>query len=165
MFKKSVFGFYLLAIFLTAGCSGPGYRGIVNSALSTASGRAEMLSKVVNDFHQSLYWGEVEVASSFVAEASRYAFQKHTRATIKSQKFVDISVDTINFTEDNYKAEVETTIRYYRIPQYQIKVRRERQAWEFDRLGGGWFVKEIEEIKEDPDALLEPEEIPVHEKL
>jgi hypothetical protein len=165
MYRKSILWFVALAMCSLMACSGPGYRGLVNSAISTASGRAEMLTKVVNDFHQSLYWGEIDIASSFVAETSRYAFQKYTQESLRSQKFVDITVDTVNLTDDNYKADVEATIRYYKIPQYQIKVRRELQKWEFDRLGGGWFVNEIKDIKENEGADLAAEEIPLDEKM
>ena len=64
----------------------------------------------------------------------------------RDERLVDLDIENITLNDDG-TADVEVKVRYFRTPSYLVETRRERERWDFSRLGGGWFLENVEVIE------------------
>lgn len=150
--------FYLVAlIFLCSSLSGCSSLSLGNlkTALAGEENRAEMLSKSVESYHRAVYWGDSRKASLFVEPEVKSSFIQDLASKKKSEKLVEISVESIDLSPDTTEATVLTKIRYYKIPSYRVEERFETESWRYEKYNGGWLNSGVEETFAASDNLEE----------
>ncbi len=108
--------------------------------------KEEMLNTRVESFHRSVYWGKVDDAKLFVKKEKQKEVLDRAKFNRRDEKLVDLEVENITLNEDG-TADVDVKVRYFRTASYVVETRRERERWNFMRLGGGWFLENIEVVE------------------
>lgn len=115
----------------------------IETMIASERGMRQQLSQRVRDFHRAVYWGDVNRASSFVLPEQRNEFVKSSKSLRESLHLVSLDVDSLELLEDDEnRAAVELTTRYYRSPNYVIQTRTDKEKWIYLRYSGGWFLEE-----------------------
>ena len=107
----------------------------------TESDRVALLTPDVKGFNEALIWGDKSRALAYASEKSREKISEQLDELGEEMKVVDSKIKDIEFKEDSYKASVSTVMRYYKVPYYVVKNRKEIQEWVFD-LQSGWKMSE-----------------------
>jgi hypothetical protein len=131
---------FLIAVFVTAQCSGCVLVPFVNAFKQTgvAEGdRMALLAPEVKKFSDGISWGNKSVALGVVADQSRDAVAQQLRGLGEDERVWECKVDDVAWSENAYKAKVTVKVKYYKVPFYVVKTRLEQQNWEFS-LGQGW---------------------------
>jgi hypothetical protein len=108
--------------------------------------KEEMLGERLAMFKKAVYWGSFAEAGTLMDRSMRREYVNLMKRRKRSERFVDIEVDRIDFDEDSNEAVVDLYIRYYGQPTYLVNDRVERFTWKYNRLGGGWFAHDFEEV-------------------
>lgn len=112
----------------------------------TESDRKALLGERIHRFRDALYWGEPGEAIAFVLPQSRQMLEPAFRRIRKEEKIVDSRLESVEFLENGYKADVEMIVKYYRVPYYVVNERTEKQVWEFN-MSDGWLLSERKEAR------------------
>lgn len=103
----------------------------------TQGDREALLPQHMRRFQDALYWGDPQKALIYVQPAARPKISTQLRTRDDEERIVESRVDQVNFENDSYKASVEVTVKYYKVPFYVVTKRRESQEWDFD-VTNGW---------------------------
>lgn len=144
--------FVLSSALVLSGCSVLTFDGM-ERAMASSEKRVALLDKTVKYYHRSLYWGDARKASLFLIPDLRASFLQERAERSESEKFVDISVENVQYDEEKKKAVVQSRVKYFRIPSNIVQTRLEEEEWVFDRYDGGWRhngVKEVEQFGKRP---------------
>ena len=120
--------------------------------LALESARINLLNDNVNAFHKAVYWGSPEEVAGIVAPEAQMEFLNKTRKQRRTEKLVDMEVENTIFNEGSTSATVDVQVKYYRIADYLVKTRREREKWEFSFLGRCWYYKGAEALPTEEEA-------------
>lgn len=104
-----------------------------------SSDRERLLSEDIKKFQDALYWGEPQQALRYVSEKSQADVVENLKSRKREERVVESRIDSIDFQDDSYSADVEVTERYYHIPYYMVNNRLRKQRWEFS-LTSGWKI-------------------------
>jgi len=118
-------------------------------AVASPGKRTALLDESVKYYHRSLYWGDAKKASLFIKPDLRASFLQERAELGESEKFVDISVENVEYDEERKKALVQSRVKFFRVPSNIVQTRLEEEEWVFDRYDGGWLnngVKEVEKF-------------------
>lgn len=105
----------------------------------TDSDRATLLSDQLKAFHEALLWGKTDEALLYCSEESRPQMLAALRKNGSQEKIVESKVEHVEFLPGMSEADVETVVKYYEIPLYVVRERREQEKWKFS-LGDGWQI-------------------------
>jgi hypothetical protein len=151
-FKKShhfnTLALVLLVNLLLCACS-TRYLETVEDVIASSTARKDMLDERLSVFNHNLYWGSIDVASSYVHDDKRHDFHRQNQQRKKAERLVDFEIDSIDFNDDVRMATVQVSVRYFRIPSYIVQTRKEQQTWEYSRVNGGWLYTDSEELTEE----------------
>ncbi len=136
----------LCCVFLSSACS---KLQTFEQLTALKSDKEEMLGERLSSFKKAVYWGSFAEAGGLMDPSIRRDYVNLMKRRKRSERFVDIEVDKIDFNEGSDEAVVDLYIRYYGKPTYLVNERVERFTWKYDRLGGGWFAHEFEEVDLD----------------
>ena len=138
--KKLLSIFLLCTISISlAGCFlAPAINSVREAGLTEPS-RRMLLAKDVRQFSEALYWGDAGKALAYVTAESQATFRDQIRTSKKSERIVETKVENVVFTEGSYEADVDVSVRYFKVPFYVVNERLERQAWRFN-LTDGWRI-------------------------
>jgi hypothetical protein len=144
--KKSSFLFCLVTISLSTSLSGcvilaPFIQAWKNVG-ATESDRMTLLNARLKKFGEALYWGKGE-AALFVGRDAAEGVNKGLRIDREDVRIVETKIKDIQYLDSAFTAQVEFSLRYYRIPFYVVTDAKEKHVWKF-RLGGDWELVERE---------------------
>lgn len=108
----------------------------------TEGDRQQLLGPEMKRFTENLSAGSVSSALAYATAESRKDLAKQFEKIGDGQKVVDSKVIDVEFTEDSYRASAKVAVRYFEIPYYIVKTRREQQDWIFS-LSSGWKLSGI----------------------
>lgn len=137
--RSSIFLLLLLGM-TTSGCYS------IKDMVADDESKEEMLNTRVESFHRTVYWGKVDDAKLFVKKEKQKEVLDRAKFNRRDERLVDLDVENITLNEDG-TADVDVKVRYFRTPSYLVETRRERERWNFERLGGGWFLEDIDVIE------------------
>lgn len=137
--------FVLLAFALLLQTSCLSQMKSVDHFLSSDVERRGELSKRVSKYHQAMYWGDVDSASAYLSPETRREIRNSLLDRKEKEHLVKTEVDAVDIHETGDSATVDMKIKYYLIPNYVVKTRREKQVWQFE--SGAWFLAESTVIK------------------
>lgn len=147
--RKSILGFLPFLVLLLASFSGclliPAIQGFSDLGV-TEGDRSRLLSEQLQEFHEALYWGSAQQALRYVVPESREKLSRDLQRVGKEERIVDSKVDFVTFSPNAFEADVNITVRYYRVPYYVITERLEKQGWLF-KVPGGWMLESRELVK------------------
>ncbi len=112
----------------------------------TEGDRQRLLAERLRNFKDALYWSEPGEALTFVVPENRVAMEPVFRRIRKEEKIVDSRTESVAFSDSGYKADVEVTFKYYRVPYYVVTERTEAQTWQFS-IADGWLLASRSEKK------------------
>ncbi len=121
-------------------------------------GKLELLSKRVDLFHKSVYWGKIDDAQLFALPESSSKIVDRAQLNRRVERLVDLEIESTELNEADDTASVDVRVRFFRTPSYIVKTKRQREIWAFKRFQGGWFLKSIEETERAKVELQEGEE-------
>ena len=128
----------LLSVCLLQGCILAPIIGSVSDLGVRRSDRERLLAQDVRRFNDALFRGNSVDAVKFASVDVRSKLLESLSARKKDERIVENQIAGINFTDDDgYQADVQVTVKYYRVPFYTVQERSEKQSWKFS-LGGGW---------------------------
>ncbi len=113
----------------------------IHKAGFTKSDRMQILGAEVKSFHDALFWGHVNDAIVYADQDLRSQIATEIRNRTANERIVESSVELVDFTEDGYEAAVEVGVRYFKIPQYVVNKRVEKERWRFTVVNG-WKIIE-----------------------
>lgn len=99
--------------------------------------RMRLLDTSLSEFSNAVYWGNANKALTFASDQAKEDLKNHIRQASKQEKVVETEVEFVDYDDDVYAAEVDVLVKYYKVPQYVVKERRERQFWQFS-VASGW---------------------------
>lgn len=123
-------------------------------------GVRDSLEETQRQYTQMVRWGELERASSFVAEDARDAFAI-SMPKLRGIRITDYEIGDLDLDDEQSHATVSVVYHGYGVASL-IEVRgRERQIWERDAITKKWRVRpDLAEMKEMlalvPDVATEP---------
>lgn len=109
--------------------------------------RRNLLAAKIQSFNDALFFGAPGEAEEFAAPDKRAELERAIRRQRKEEKLVDMRVDSVGFESDAYRAIVDVTVRFYKVPFYVVNERTERQVWDFT-VSSGWQLSQREEVKD-----------------
>jgi hypothetical protein len=148
---------FILCLLLMGACS---KLQTIEQLTALKSGKEEMLGERLALFKKAVYWGSYVEAGGLLNPSIRREYVNLMKRRKRSERFVDIEVDKIDFDEDSNEAIVDLYIRYYGKPTYLVSDRVERFTWKYNRLGGGWFAHEFKELEDAGDRNSAPSQKP-----
>jgi hypothetical protein len=120
--------------------------------LAMGDQKEQMLQKRIERFNQALYWGDAGLAVSYVVPANRDGVYQKAKKSRKSEHYVDLEIQKVDFEDDKESAEVVIDVQFYRTPNYTIQNRTEKQRWVFERFAGGWLLEELSVVSAEPQG-------------
>ena len=129
----------VLCSFVFIGCTSSKELGAM---LAVGEHKSELLNESLKNFHQHLYWGDIDYALKYINPDSRAEFKRFANQIRKAEKYLDIKVEDVTFVPDTESAEVTVVVQYYSSPVYTLNTRYEREMWDFHRYNGGWLLRE-----------------------
>ncbi len=147
-------GCFICAMLLVVGCAGcvvlaPVIDGVRQTGV-TESDRQRLLTEEVKKYYDALYWGNPSVATTFASDRGREEIAQYMKNRDRNERLVESKVESVNFTNDSYAAEVEITERFYKVPYYMVNSRLQHQEWEFSLLSGWKIVSQ--KVDESPSV-------------
>jgi len=136
---KRVFILLLVAMTLV-GCG-----GLRNLMVDPEKDR-EKIGKQVGMFHRARYWGDSDLAATFVVPEKREEFGPVVAERVKSEKLVKYKIRSITVDPEQETAEVRVEVEFYKIPNYVVQTRLETQKWELRNLSNWYFVEADEKL-------------------
>lgn len=130
---------YLIIILLLIGVAGCSTTRSV--FYSKAQDRAK-IGEHVKSFHQALYWGDVNVAMSFVDPTYQEQFMPIALERAEKEKLVEFKIQSVTIDDKQETATVEVKVQFYKVPQLLVNTRLERQQWNLRYLEH-WMFTEI----------------------
>lgn len=129
----------LLCPFLLCGCFLAPAIDSFSKLGVTRSDRMNLLPQEIKRFHEALYWGRPDEAMSYLAPQTRSAVGKELVSQKRKERITDSSVESVDYSEDAYHANVEVVVKYLDLEQAtnMVMERFEKQEWEFN-LSDGW---------------------------
>ena len=115
----------------------------------TESDRMQLLPPTVSKFTSSLSWPDKSEAMRYVAQESRQEVAEGLELLGEDVKIVDSRVSNVNYEDNARKAVVNINVRFYQVPYYVVKTRKDKQTWEFGS-SSGWQLIDIETQIDQP---------------
>ena len=135
--------FCVLIVFNTSGCVfAPAISGIQDAGL-TESGRKQRLSRDLRDFHNALFWGNLNGALPYIQPESMSELRTVLLDKKKSGRIVDSKIEFVDFSEGAWKASVDVSTRVHDKATNIVKEVAEFETWNFT-VQDGWKVESIE---------------------
>jgi len=106
----------------------------------TESDRIGLLEEHVKEFHQGIYWNKPEYALKYTAPEGRQVVLNKIKAKKNSERIVSSEVSGVEFTNEAYDADVEVSVKFYKIPRYIVEERTEKERWHFSTPFGWKFI-------------------------
>jgi len=132
----------------------------INSLTANAAEKQAMLGGQVEKFRNDVYWGNITAASRYVEGASRTAFGRIFSRRLEKEKIVEVKVKNVDFGDKEDEAEIILETQYFKKPSLYVSKRFEKQRWAFNRLEGGWLLRNSELIDEkELENLAQSDEI------
>lgn len=131
-------GLLLLSL---GGCSQATYNN-VEQVFASEDEQRKSVGKMVDDFHQALYWGDASAATLYVVPEIRDDFHFQTSQRKEKERVIEAEVRKISLDQENDVANVDVFIKYFRVPNYVVKTRHEKQVWEYRSGEGRWLFKD-----------------------
>jgi hypothetical protein len=123
--------FALLAALGSAGCAG-----------GFASDRSMKIEEAAHLFADSLRFGKVKLAASFVPDEKRPDFEAFFKELAEGElRFTSIDVVRVDVAPGAETAVVELAVRLYRLPSVSEVAFVDEQQWHFDREAVAWRVE------------------------
>ena len=116
----------------------------LNLWLADGSAKKAMLTKSVQDYHQSLHWGDVNGVLQYVNPDKHQIIAPKIPKDNRSVQYVDCSIFNTEENEETGDMLVRVKIKSYLIPSYKVTEQIVTEEWEFRRFGGGWMLKSSE---------------------
>jgi len=135
--KLKIIGLTLLCLCLLSGCFLAPAIDAFKQVGVTRGDRVQLLPAEMKKFQDSLYWGHPEEALAFVTQEGRDKIAEDLKSWGEETRVVESKVNGCTFDEDAYKADVEVTVRYYKVPFYVVNKLQEKQVWKFS-VSQGW---------------------------
>lgn len=129
------------ALFLTAlplqGCIlAPIVEGVRQSGV-TKGDRMALLPEEVKKFNDSLSWRDSDLTLKYVTDTGRREILEQLKKQSENEHIVESRTGFSEFSDDAYDATLQVAVKYYLVPYYIVKERREEQRWKFS-LTEGW---------------------------
>lgn len=105
----------------------------------TESDRQRLLGERLKDFHDSLYWGDPEMALAYAEPEEREKMRPAVEAMSTAEKVVESKILSTQFSDSAYDAHVRVKVRSYKVPFYIVNERIDEQDWKFG-LSDGWLL-------------------------
>ena len=102
----------------------------------------QKVQKEIAGFHKAIYWKDLETAMSFVHPSLRREYRPLIKTRTEKERMVEFSIDDIAMDIPSETASVEITQKYYEVPKYIVKTRREQQVWRYNAEHGIWHFNE-----------------------
>lgn len=128
----------LLVSFLSGCFLAPAIDSFKKAGL-TSSDRQRLLGQRMKEFHEALYWGDVDMALGYVDSEKQPEIRPILEGVSSSEKLVETKVMSTNFSESSFDAHVRMKVKSYRVPFYVVNERIDEQDWKFD-LSTGWLL-------------------------
>ena len=139
----------LFAIALAFACSGCALVGALIDSYSragfTQGDREAYLAEAVRNFNEALYWNNQSKALSYVLDDVRATVVAELRRKKNEERVVETKIEEVTFSDNSYTADVELTIRSYRVPYYVVADHQQKQRWKFS-TSSGWKLESLESI-------------------
>lgn len=113
---------------------------------ATPGDRMTLMGQRLKRFGEALYWGKGEAVLYLDKEASSEV-RKSLTLQREDLRIVESKIKSIEYENDTYTANVEFTVKYFRIPFYIVTDTVEKQVWTF-HIGDNWYLQKRELSKE-----------------
>jgi len=144
----STLGVVVVALSLASGFSGCAvFSASVDSFKRSGlaeSDRQDLLRKQVKDFHSILSFGRLDAATEVIEEDARSTLVPKLAKALKRDKFVEHSIEDIEFRDDSRVAMVTVNVRVFRNTDFLLKDRTIKERWQF-HTGGTWRLSSYEQ--------------------
>ena len=107
------------------------------------SDRQALLPQQIKRFNEALHWATGDQVLSLVLPESREVIAKELESEGEDMKVVDTKITETVFDDGARKANVKVMLRYYKVPYYVVKTRKETQSWVFS-VSSGWLLESRE---------------------
>ena len=136
--KLLVLAATVLCSMVSSGCALVSWGiGSYHDAGLSEQDRQVLLTKEIKQFHQVLFFGNVDVAMTHVEDEARAEISPRFVHDFKSEKFVDHSIDATEFNDAAREAVVHLTVKYFKSTNLLVKERQVIEHWKFS-TGGIW---------------------------
>lgn len=108
----------------------------------TRSDREALLARDVKQFHEALYWGKPDRALALAMPDNRDAIASQLREMKRSHRIVESTIDSVDFADDAFTANVDVIVKYYAVPFYIVNERIEEHVWKF-QMPDGWRLQTL----------------------
>ena len=136
-----------LSLLSFAGCAESVHR--FESMIGGPEIHEEDLSLSATKFNQARYWGDVSKALGFVAPAQRDEFSLSESDRIERERLVKSKLLSVHVDEGSEFGTVDVSVKFYKIPNYVVNTRLERQLWEFHAKERGWRYRSFEIVDKE----------------
>lgn len=116
------------------------------NAGATEADRMQLFSQQIKRFGEALYWGKGD-AVLYVDKDADADVRKSLSFPREDIRIVESRIKDVEYEDEAFIANVELSIKYYRIPVYIVTEAAEKQVWRF-RLGDHWYLQKREVSKE-----------------
>jgi hypothetical protein len=113
---------------------------------ATQSDREMLFQKAIKEFHTLEATRNPEQAAVFAKSENKMAMANTFRERSLSERIVESTIGLLEYQDEARKAFVTVNKKYFRVPQYMVKERREKETWEFISSLEGWRIASIELI-------------------
>lgn len=148
-FRRIVlFSALTLTLLVAPGCFLAPLFDSMHKAGVTEGDRVALLPMAVKKFHEALMWGDPNGGLAFVEHENFEAIKNDLRKRSRTEKVVESAVQSVDFRENAFYADVEVGIKHYQVPFYIVQERRELQKWHFS-MTEGWKLQSREVLKSE----------------
>lgn len=113
---------------------------------ATQGDREMLFQKAIKEFHSLEATRNPEQAAVFAKSENKMAMANNFRDKSHTERIVESTIGLLEFQDEARKALVTVNKKYFRVPQYMVKERREKETWEFVSALEGWRISSIELI-------------------
>lgn len=139
--------FFLSALFiLTCGCS---RQASFDSLTANTAKKEALLGGQIEKFKKDITWGSISRASRFVEGSSRMAFGQIYSRRVEKEKILKMKIQSVDFKNESDEADVILETQFFKKPSLYIDKRYEKQLWAYNRLEGGWLLRNSKVIDEN----------------
>lgn len=104
--------------------------------------RQRLLAPDMKRFGDNLSAGTIPGALEYATSESRRTLARQFERIGSDEKIVDSKVLDVEFTNDSYNASARVAVRYFEVPYYVVKTRKEQQEWVFS-ISSGWKIEAL----------------------
>ena len=126
-----------LAAWSLSGCVFVPIIDAMHESGATESDRKQLLPEQVQRFSNALTWSNKAEAMEYVDPSAQAAIATELESYGEDLKIVDSRVSGVKFDSGAWKATVNISLRYYEVPYYVVKTRKDSQEWSFG-MNSGW---------------------------